>query len=763
MKSPLFILLALMIISCNTPKKIQKSPNLSPSAIKDPIDKKVSALLNKMTLREKIGQMNQYSGFWEATGPTPDGGSAKEKYDQLANGMIGSMLNVTGAENVKGFQKIAVEKTRLGIPLIIGYDVIHGFKTIAPIPLAESASWDIDAIRSSARWAAIEATAAGINWTFAPMVDISREARWGRVMEGAGEDPYLGSKIAAARVEGFQGKDLSANNTLAACAKHFAGYGFPIAGREYNTVEISMPTLYNVVFPPFKAAVDAGVRTLMNGFHELNGIPATANSLLVNQTLKGDWKFDGFVVSDWASIGELVYHGYAADLKDAALKGIGAGSDMDMEAHAYINHLEELVKEGKVDERLIDDACGRILKVKYELGLFDDPYKYCDPEREKRITGSPEIKEAALKMAQKSMVLLKNEGLLPLKKSGLKIALIGDLAADKNSPLGSWRAKAAPQSAVSVLEGMLQYKDNDLQYSLGVDVFDDDAEFVREVKVNTTNRKGMNEAVRIAKNADVVVMVLGEHGFQSGEGRSRTSIGLPGLQQELLEKIYDANKNIVLVLMNGRPLAIPWAASHVPSILEAWHLGTQSGHAIAQALYGDVNPSGKLPVSFPYHVGQVPIYYNMKSTGRWKRPEDMVFWSHYIDAPNTPLYPFGYGLSYTTFKYDNLRVSSPSFSKGGHIKVSIDITNTGDLAGEEIVQLYIRDKVASITRPVKELKGFDKISLRPGQSKTVTFTINEKSIRFHNGHHWVTEPGEFDLWIGKDSADNTLHSTFSYE
>jgi beta-glucosidase len=727
------------------------------------LDKKVDSVLALMTLKEKIGQMNQYNGFWDVTGPTPNEGGAAKKYEHLKTGLVGSMLNVRGVEEVRKVQKIVVEETRLGIPLIIGFDVIHGYKTLSPIPLAESASWDLEAIQNSASVAAREASATGINWTFAPMVDISRDARWGRVMEGAGEDPFLGSKIAYARVKGFQGDDLSATNTVAACAKHFAAYGFGEAGKEYNTADVGLSTLYNIILPPFKATVDAGVKTFMNSFNELNGIPATGNKFLQRDILKGNWNFKGFMVSDWGSVGEMMIHGYAKDGKQAAEFGVNAGSDMDMESLMYIEHLEALVNEGKVDVKLIDDAVQRILKVKFELGLFEDPYKYCNQEREKQVIGSKENNDAVLDMAKRSIVLLKNENqLLPLKKEGLSIALIGPLADDKHSPLGSWRGAAPDNSAISVLEGLQKYSGNKITHKKGVRLVDGEATFILETHINTTDRTGFAAAIKTAKNKDVVIMVLGEHGFQSGEGRSRTSIDLPGLQQELLEEIYKVNKNIVLVLMNGRPLAITWADENIPAIVEGWHLGTQSGNAFAQVLYGDYNPSGKLPMTFPRSLGQIPIYYNHKNTGRpvIQAPEQ-VFWSHYIDESNDPLYEFGYGLSYTTFKYENLQLSKTEFSKNEEIEVSVQLTNTGDRDGEEVAQLYIRDLAGSVTRPVKELKGFEKVALKAGETKTITFTVNNKTLQFYTANNiWEVEPGDFNIWIGGSSAAN-LKSSFT--
>jgi beta-glucosidase len=755
-----FAIATLIVAGCSN--KILKSPvSYSKENI---LNTKIDSVLQLMTLEEKIGQLNQYNGFWDITGPTPKEGQAAKKYEDLKKGLVGSMLNVRGVKDVKALQKLAVEQTRLGIPLLFGFDVIHGYKTISPIPLAEAASWDLDAIEKSAAIAAEEAASVGLNWTFAPMIDISRDARWGRVMEGAGEDTFLGSKIAVARVQGFQGDDLSASNTILACAKHFAGYAFAESGRDYNTVDISEAVLQNTIFPPFKAAVDAGVRTFMNSFNELNGIPATGNAYLQREVLKRDWKFDGFVVSDWGSINEMIPHGFAKDSKHAAEIAINAGSDMDMESSAYVEHLVALVKEGKVKESVIDDAARRILKVKFELGLFDDPYKYCDENRELATVGKQEFQEGVLDVAKKSIVLLKNEKeVLPLKKSGQKIALIGALANDKTSPLGSWRIAADDNSAVSVLEGLQKYSGNQLTYAKGADVAEGRTQFIWETKINTTDKSGFAEAIALAKQADVVVMVLGEHGLQSGEGRSRADLGLPGVQQELLEAIYKVNPNVVLVLNNGRPLAIPWADENIPAIVEGWHLGTQSGNAIAQVLYGDYNPSGKLPMTFPRNVGQVPIYYNYKNTGRpiMNEPES-VFWSHYIDEKNTPLYPFGHGLSYSKFEYSNLQLSSNSFAKNGKIEVSVIIKNIGKVTGKEVVQLYIRDLIGSITRPVKELKGFEMIELQPNETKKVVFSIDEKTIEYFTANKkWEAEAGDFKVFIGGSSVTK-LEGDFQY-
>ena len=744
----IIFLIILTLNGCQT--NINSSNNRT-----DIINKKVDSLLGIMTLDEKIGQMNQYNGFWDVTGPAPKNGDAKFKFNNLKKGLVGSMLNVRGVEEITALQKIAVEETRLGIPLIIGNDVIHGYKTLSPIPLAEAASWDLKEIENSARIAALEASAAGTNWTFAPMVDISRDARWGRVMEGAGEDPFLGSLIAAARVRGFQGDDLSKNHTIAATAKHFAGYGFSESGRDYNTVDVSKNTLYNVILPPFKATLDAGVRTFMNGFNELDGIPVTGSSFLQRDLLKGEWEFDGFVISDWGSIREMIPHGFARDGSHATELAIKAGSDMDMESHLYIKKIKELIEAKKLDIELVDDAVSRILRVKFELGLFDDPYRYLDAEREKEVINHPDNHKAVLEMAKKSIVLLKNENqLLPLNKSDQRIALIGALANDNNSPLGNWRTSSDNKTAVTVLEGMKAYPNNKLIYSKGADVnLNDDGvvKFHEKVKINDTDKSGFNAAKNAAKNADVVVMVLGEDGFQSGEGRSRTDIGIPGVQQELLEEVYKVNKNIVLVLMNGRPLNINWADKNIPSIVEAWQLGTQTGNAVAQVLYGDYNPSGKLPMSFPRSVGQIPIYYNYKNTGR-PGPANTVFWSQYNDQLNTPLYPFGYGLSYTSFEYSNLKIDNKNLTVGNSINVSVDLKNTGNYTGKEVVQLYIKDRFASVTRPVRELKGFEMISLNPGEIKTVNFEISESLLQFYSANEiWESESGFFDIFIGTNS------------
>ncbi|WMW78468.1 beta-glucosidase BglX [Flavobacterium sp. 20NA77.7] len=748
-----------IVVGCSVSKPIKINNNANTT-----IEFKVDSIVNIMTLDEKIGQLNQYNGFWDITGPLPKDGQAAQKYDHIKKGLVGSMLNVKGFKDVYALQKIAVEQTRLGIPLLFGFDVIHGYKTISPIPLAEAASWDLIAIKKSAQIAAEEAASVGINWTFAPMVDISRDARWGRVMEGAGEDSFLGSKIAEARVNGFQG-DLKSTKNILACAKHFAGYGFAESGKDYNTVNVSNELLHNTILPPFKAALNAGVKTFMNSFNELNGIPATGNRYLQRDLLKGEWNFDGFVVSDWGSINEMIVHGYAKDSKHAAELAINAGSDVDMESYAYVENLKALIKEGKVREQTLNESVRRVLRVKYELGLFDNPYKYCNDSIEKVTLGKTEFQEGVLDIAKKSIVLLKNENnLLPLKKSGQKIALIGALASDKTSPLGSWRIAADENSAVSVLEGMKNYPNNELKYAKGADVAIGRTEFMWETLINNVDTSGFSEAIENAKKADVVIMVLGEHGLQSGEGRSRADIGLPGVQQQLLEEVYKVNKNIVLVLTNGRPLAIPWAATHIPAIIETWHLGTQSGNAIAQVLYGDYNPSGKLPMTFPRNVGQVPIYYNYKNTGRPTMSEpDSVFWSHYIDEKNTPLFPFGFGLSYSNFEYSNITASKNILESNQFIEVSVMLKNNSSVPGREVVQLYTRDMIGSLTRPVKELKGFELIDLGPFESKRVTFKIDEKMLAFYTANNkWETEEGLFKVFIG-GSSDAKLETEIYFK
>ncbi len=716
-------------------------------------EKFIEDLISKMTLAEKAGQMNQYNGFWDATGPMPEGDYQKKRYNELKSGQVGSMLNVIGVDEIRALQKIAVEETRLGIPLIFGHDVIHGYKTIFPIPLAESSSWDLDLMEKSARVAATEASADGLHWTFAPMVDISRDARWGRVMEGAGEDPYLGSLVAKARVQGFQGEDLNNINTIVACAKHFAGYGFSEAGRDYNTTDFNQYTLHNTIMPPFKAAVDAGVRTFMNSFNTLDEIPATGHKHIQRDILKGDWEFDGFIVSDWGSIDQMIPHGFARDGNHAAELAVNAGSDMDMESSLYVSQLVGLVESGKVDVEKINDATRRILRVKYELGLFEDPYKYCNKERSDLELASDENMAVSLDAAKKSIVLLKNNNqLLPIEKDGKKIAIIGPLANDKNSPLGNWRSQAVYNSASSVVEGMNKYKGNRIVYEKGVDLYYGKTNFHNRVKINYDDRSDFNKAKFAAATSDIVIMVLGEEGNQSGEGRSRTNIGLPGLQLELLKEIRKINNNIVLVVMSGRPLDLSWEDENIPAIVQAWHLGSKSGDAIAQVLYGDYNPSGKLTMSFPRNVGQVPIYYNFKNTGRPSTSIQQVTNSGYADVENSPLYSFGYGLSYTNFSYSDFSIDSDKLEFNSKINVSVKLENTGYYKGKEVVQLYIRDIVGSIARPMKELKGFKTVELAPGESEIINFEIDSSLLEFYTyNNKWEAEVGKFHVFIGGDS------------
>jgi beta-glucosidase len=724
-------------------------------------ERKIDSLLRLMTLEEKVGQLNQYTSSWELTGPLPTDNDNQKKLDQLRTGQIGSMLNVIGADATRKAQELALQ-SRLKIPLIFGYDVIHGHKTMFPVPLGESASWDLDIVEKGARVAAIESSAAGIHWTFAPMMDISRDPRWGRVMEGSGEDTYLGAKLAAARVRGFQGTDLAANNTIAACAKHFAGYGLSEAGRDYNTVDMSENTLRNIILPPFQAAVDAGVATVMNSFNEIGGIPATADPHLQRDILKGEWNFDGFVVSDWGSIGELIPHGVAKDNNDAARLAITAGSDMDMEARAYIGELAKLVKNGVVSEQILNEAVRRVLRVKYKLGLFDDPFRYSNAEREKNSIYTKEHLAIARESGKKSIVLLKNEkNLLPLIKNIKSIAVIGSLANDKDTPLGNWRAQAVANSAVSLLEGIKAKvgATTKVTYAEGYKLAIGERIFAKDLVFETQDRSGFKAAIDAAKTVEVVVMAIGEDCYQTGEGRSHADLTLKGLQEELLKEIYKVNKNIVVVLMNGRPLLINWEAENVPAIVEAWHLGSEAGNSIADVLFGDYNPSGKLPITFPKNMGQIPLYYNRKSTGRPYAP-GVVFWSHYSDSENTPLYPFGFGLSYSTFSFSDISLSSKVMGQSSPIQVTVTVTNTSKVAGTEVVQLYVRDMVGSVTRPIKELKGFEKIMLQPGESRKVTFTLSTKDLAFYSAaKKWEAEPGDFKVMVGPNS-DNLKEASF---
>lgn len=717
----------------------------------DDTEARITALLSEMTLEEKVGQLTQFTGFYDVTGPPPPGEREAQKHDLLNRGIIGSMLNVIGHDEVRAFQSFAVENSRLGIPMMFAYDVIHGHKTMFPIPLAEAASWDLGLIEKGARVAAVEAAAQGLNWTFAPMIDVTRDARWGRVMEGAGEDPYLGAVIAQARVNGFQGEDLGRTDTILATVKHFAGYGFAEAGKEYNTAEVSQVTLFNTILQPFRDVLEkTNPRSVMNAFNTINGVPATGDKDLQRGLLKGEWAFDGVVVSDWGSAIEMVQHGFVGDAREAAQVAITAGSDVDMESYVYLDHLEELVQSGEVDLALVDDAVRRVLRTKFELGLFEDPYRYLDKEREAETLMCEAHLSASEEIARKSIVLLKNDhGALPLKPEE-KVALIGALAADKDAPLGNWRAHADPHSAMSVLEGFQEANLN-FEYAHGVHVQWGDAGFEYPVHVNTDNWDGFDEAVEAARVAEKVVLVLGETARQTGEGRSRVDLGFPGLQQQLLEAIHAVNPNIVLVVMSGRPLVLSWADAHVPAIVQAWHLGHRAGRAITDVLTGKENPSGKLPMSFPRSVGQLPLFYNHLNTGR-PGPKDTVVWAGYNDVDNSALYPFGHGLSYSRFDYSNLSVDFVSDS----VQVTVSVQNVEGPPGEEVVQVYIHDRVASIARPVKELKAFRKIHLDSGELQVLVFELQAQDLGFYKADGtFAVEAGDFDIHVGGASQTHT--------
>lgn len=715
-------------------------------AAPDPVmDRTIDELMARMTIEDKVGQLTLLTSDWESTGPT-----MRDSYRQdIRAGRVGAIFNAYTSAYTRELQRLAVEETRLGIPLLFGYDVIHGHRTIFPISLGEAASWDMEAIEKSARVSALEASAEGLHWTFSPMVDVARDARWGRISEGAGEDVYLGSQVARARVHGYQGDDLRATDTILATAKHFAAYGAAQAGRDYNTVDISERTLRDVYLPPFKAAVDEGVATFMTAFNEYDGVPASGSRYLLTDVLRDQWGFDGFVVTDYTSINEMVPHGYAADLAQAGEQALEAGVDMDMQGAVFMDHLAQSVADGTIEMATVDRAVRRILEMKYRLGLFDDPYRYADEAREKATLYKPEFLEAARDVARKSMVLLKNEGnVLPLAASAKRIAVIGPLGNSKPDMIGSWAAAGDRGTRpVTVFEGM-QANARDgvsVEYAKGASY-----EFADEGKTD-----GFAEALALAERSDVIVAAMGEKWDMTGEAASRTSLDLPGNQQALLEKLVATGKPVVLVLMSGRPNSITWANDNVPAILEAWYPGTQGGHAVADLVYGDYNPSGKLPVTFPRTVGQAPIHYDMKNTGR---PIELgapgaKYVSRYLNTSNDPLYRFGYGLSYTTFGYSPVVLSAPSMGPGGTITASATIANTGDVAGEEVVQLYVRDLVGSVTRPVQELKGFEKIMLQPGESRTVSFSIKPEDLAFTRQdmtHGW--EPGEFQLWIAPSSG-----------
>ncbi len=716
------------------------------------IEKKVNSLLKKMTIEEKIGQLTQYSGDGKATGPVTFKGDHQEL---IKAGKIGSMLNILGTKYTRQYQEVAMQ-SRLKIPLLFAQDVIHGFKTTFPIPIAEAASWDLEAIRLSARISAIEASSSGIHWTFAPMVDIARDPRWGRVMEGAGEDTYLGSKIAYARVKGFQGNGLGNIDALMACAKHFAAYGAAVGGRDYNSVDMSERQLWETYLPPFKAAHDAGVATFMNSFNDLNGVPASGNKYLQRDILKGKWNFQGFVVSDWGSIGEMINHGYVKDGQEAAFSAITAGSDMDMESNSYRNNLAQLVSEKKVSIALVDEAVRRILRKKFELGLFDDPYKFSNPEREQKELNNPEHLAAARDVAKKSIVLLKNDNqILPLSKKTKTIALIGPMVKSVKDNHGFWSVEL-PEVDYSKL---ITTQWDGIKNKVSADT---KLLYAKGCEIDSASKDGFAEAIEKAKEADVVILSLGERWNMSGEAKSRSNIHLPGVQEDLVKAIQATGKPVVVLINAGRPLVFDWTADNVSAILYTWWLGSEAGNAIAEVVFGDYNPAGKLPITFPRSEGQIPIYYNYLNTGRPARNEDATnYVSAYIDLKNSPKFPFGYGLSYTTFQYNDLKLDKKKMRSTETIEVTLNVTNTGKVAGEEVVQLYLRDKFASLVRPVKELKDFQKIKLNPGQTKTLKFLIDQEKLSFYNQQlEWIAEAGEFDLMIGASSADIRLKDTF---
>jgi len=714
---------------------------LTVSAQQKNIDQKVDSIIGLMTLEEKIGQLNLYAGRMNPTGPIT---MRDDDEDAIRRGDVGMVFNIVGAKRTREIQRIAVEESRLKIPLLVGFDVIHGYRTIFPIPLGESASWDLDLMKRTARASADEASAMGIHWTFSPMIDVCRDARWGRIMEGGGEDPYINSLIAKVKVEGYQGEKLSDMGSLIACAKHFAAYGATADGRDYNTADISDLTLRNIYLPPFKAAAESGVHTFMAGYHELNGIPTSSSSYLMTDILRGEWGFDGFVVSDWGSIRETAVHGYAEDRKDAAMKSFNAGLDVDMESSAYLKHMKELVTEGKVTVERIENSVRKILRMKYETGVMDDPYRYCNQAREDTIILKKEYLQLAREAACKSMVLLKNDRqTLPLSDKLKSIAVIGPLADSKKDMPGSWSKSCDPKDMITFMEAIMkQYGKNiKINYAKGCEVLGND-------------RSGFEEAIKVARNSEVIIATMGEAKEMSGEASSRSDITIPKIQIELLKELRKLNKPLVVVLFNGRPLAMPWVSENADAILEAWFPGNEAGNALTDVLFGKFNPQGKLTVTFPRSTGQVPIFYNHKNTGRPEGPYETVFYTRFIDQSNKPLYPFGYGLSYTTFEYSAIKLESDKLTKDGKLKASVKIKNTGKFKGTETVQLYIRDLTASVTRPVKELKSFRKVTLHPAEEKEIVFEITEQDLRFWNDKkQHISEPGKFHLFIGTDSEN----------
>ncbi|WP_028282389.1 beta-glucosidase BglX [Olleya marilimosa] len=761
LKTATIVLVTATLFSCNT------NSNSTKKNSENPFEAQVDSILNLMTIEEKLGQLNLPSSGDITTGASESSNVAKN----IEDGKVGGLFNIKTVEKIREVQKIAVEKSRLGIPLIFGMDVIHGYKTTFPIPLGLSASWDMEMIEKTARVAATEASADGINWTFSPMVDISRDARWGRVSEGSGEDTYYGSQVARAMVRGYQQNDLTANNTLLSCVKHFALYGASEAGRDYNTVDMSRIRMYNEYLPPYKAAIDEGVGSVMASFNEVDGVPATGNKWLLTDLLRDDWGFDGFVVTDYTGIEEMVYHG-VGDLQQVSAQSLKAGSDMDMVAEGFLNTLKQSLEDGKVSINDIDTAVKRILTAKYQLGLFDDPYKYCDVNRAKTEIFTQENRDFARTVGAESMVLLKNENqTLPLKKSST-IALIGPLANTSVNMAGTWSVATDQEKSKTVLDGLKSVVTDkaNILYAKGSNV-DYDLELEKRATMfgkdiprdDRTDKQLLDEALAIAKKADVIVATLGETAEFSGESSSRTNLEIPQAQKDLLNALLKTGKPVILVLFTGRPLVLVEENDTVPAILNVWFPGSEAGLSIADVLFGDVNPSGKLTATFPRNVGQIPIFYNHKNTGRPlgnKEGKFEKFKSNYIDVRNEPLYPFGYGLSYTTFEYSNLKLDQTSISMDGKINITVDVTNTGNYDGKEVVQLYIRDVVGSVTRPVKELKGFKKAFIKKGETQTVSFDISVEDLKFYNYDlDFVAEPGDFEVFVGTNS-DASLKTSF---
>lgn len=731
----------------------------TPQADKGKMDQFIDNLMGKMTLQEKIGQLNLPVSGEIVTGQA----KSNDVAGKIRKGQVGGLFNVKGVENIREVQKIAVEQSRLKIPLLFGMDVIHGYETVFPIPLALSCSWDMEAIKESARIAAKESSADGICWTFSPMVDICRDPRWGRMAEGGGEDPYLGSEISAAMVKGYQGDDLTDKNTIMACVKHFALYGAPEAGRDYNTVDMSHLSMFNNYFPPYKAAIDAGVGSVMTSFNVVDGIPATGNKWLMTDVLRDRWGFDGFVVTDYTAISEMIAHGMG-DLQQVSAMSLSAGTDMDMVADGFLTTLEKSLKEGKVTMAEIDKACRRILEAKYKLGLFDDPYKYCDASCVKKDIFTAENRAVARKIATETFVLLKNENnLLPLQRKG-KIALVGPLANTKANMPGTWSVAAASDKYNSLYESMKQSLAGkaEVLYAKGSNLMYDaqrEAEatmFGREMRDPRSAQELLDEALSVASQADVIVAAVGESSEMSGESSSRTNLEMLDAQRDLLTALKKTGKPIVLVYFAGRSTVMTWEQENFPAILNVWFGGSEAADAICDVVFGDVSPSGKLTTTFPKNVGQIPLYYNHLNTGR---PLEAGKWfskfrSNYLDIDNDPLYPFGYGLSYTTFRYGDLQLSNNSMNEKGKITASVTVTNTGNYDADEIVQMYIRDMVGSVARPVKELKGFERIHLKKGESRTVSFDITAEQLKFYNSAlNWVCEPGEFEVMVGGNSRD----------